>query len=271
MPFANLKRIKLHYLDHGSGEPILFLHGFTIDHRQWIPLGDKTLIDWCKLNNFRAIIPDMRGHGMSDAPKTDYRRADRVLDLIELLDELKIEKCHVVGLSMGGSTGIGMAFSHPERMRSLTLVATGAAGYNVGTKISKLDNLAIEVGIEPAKKQWAEWSMSYYDKKGRADISSLLSIMIQDHSGAIWLDPMRGKYQRTNDLEHVYTIKLPTLIMIGSDDKIFVPLARQLHERIGGSKLIVYDSVGHMINLEIPQRFYSDLADFLRNHRGDTV
>lgn len=258
MPYADLGDITLHYKEYGTTTvrteepPICFLHGFTLDHRMWI--GDAEYFGhW-----YRVITPDAKGHGLSDAPPTGYSRDDRVVDLLRLLDHLGIDKVHLVGLSMGGSTGIGMALSNPERLASLTLVSTGAAGYSVGSKIAKIDKLAKEEGLEAARTRWIKSSLLWY-KDDKKPIRDLLEKMMLEHSGAIWLDEMRGKYPKTADLDQVHRIKLPTEIMVGQMDKVFLPLARLIHSRIDGSRLVVLESVGHMLNLEAPEIFRREL------------
>ena len=87
--------------------------------------------------------------------------------------------------------------------------------------------------------------------------------MIEQYSGAVWADPKRGRYPREYDLERVHKITVPTLIVAGELDKIFVPLSRQLHDKINGSQLLVYPETGHMVNLELPGRLNADLKVFL--------
>lgn len=259
MPFALLSRLRVYYVESGSGLPVVFLHGFTLDHRSWAPIVPY-LSQKC-----RTIVADSRGHGKSDCPLTDYARSDRVRDLLELLDQLAIDRCHLVGLSMGGSTAIGMALTHPSRLLSLTLVSSGAAGYPLGKKIDRLDKMAKDESVEAAKATWKDWSSRYYRQKGNEQLAAALEEMIDDHSGAIWLDHRRGKYPRSNDLDLVETIQTPTLIMTGQDDKLFVPLGRALHEKIAGSRLIEYPDAGHMIPMELPERFSNDLGQFLES------
>lgn len=265
MPFAQLGDIQLYYEETGIREarseqraslPIVFLHGFTLDGRMWSD----------QLEHFgathHAIAPDARGHGRSDAPTTGYSRRDRVLDLKAFVDSIGLDRFHLVGLSMGGSTSIGFALAHQHRLASLTLVSTGAAGYSVSKKISHIDRMAREKGLEAARAKWREIALMYYkdDKQG---IAQRMSAMIDQHSGAIWMDPRRGHYPREEDMPRVHSIDVPTLIMAGSDDKIFAELAALLHERIRGSNLLIYDGFGHMINMEAPTRFNKDLGRFI--------
>jgi len=213
-------------------------------------------------NRYRVILLDARGHGLSDTPETGYSRAHRVEDLQRFIDHLQIERFHLVGLSMGGTTGIGYALKHQDRLASLTLVSTGAAGYDVGGKISHIDRIAREKGVETAQKKWKDIALGWY-RQEKKEIKELLERMMDEHSGAVWRDPMRGRYPREYDLKKVHAITVPTMIFAGAADRIFLPLARLLNERIPNSRLRVYDDVGHMVNLEAPERFNRELKRFI--------
>lgn len=259
MPYANLGDYRLYYEEYGVGEPVIFLHGFTLDIRMWTAQAEFLESD------YHVILLDAKGHGLSDAPETGYSRADRVEDLRRFVDSLGIDRFHLVGLSMGGSTGIGFALKYPERLLSLTLASAGAAGWDVGKKISHLDTLARAKGLEATREEWKQMSLAWY-KDDREDIRQLMEEMIDHHSGAVWMDPMRGKYPRTRDLDHVQRISVPTLILVGELDRVFVPLARELHKKIRTSELKIYENTGHMLNLEAPDRFNGDIKAFLDAH-----
>jgi len=256
MPYAELDDIRLYYEAAGEGTPLVFLHGFSLDRRQWEPQA-LTFRD-----RYRVIVPDARGHGLSDAPLSGYSRADRVEDLARLLDSLQIDRFHLVGLSMGGATAIGFALKYPDRLKSLTLVSTGAAGYGVSKKFDKLDDTAREDGVEVALQKWKDWALAWY-KNERRELGEFIESMMSGYSGAVWRDPMRGKYSKEDDLSRVGSIKTPTAIFAGELDKVFAELAVKLHERIDGSRLVTYPNCGHMVNLELPDRFNADLKVFL--------
>jgi len=258
MPLYNSGDIKIYYEEHGTGEPLIFLHGFTLDHRVWEPQ-----VRFFSAS-YHVIVVDSRGHGKSDAPPTGYGRDFRVEDLLVLFEVLKLKKAHLVGLSMGGSTAIGFAQKHQALLKSLTLVSTGAAGYSPGRKVARIDELAKSEGVDAARRQWLEWNMMYYKEKHQ-DVGQLLKKMIMEHSGAIWADTRRGQYPKTDDLESVHKISVPTLIVAGEKDKIFVPLSKELHKRIKGSKLLIFEKTGHILNLEYPQKFNKELDQFLQD------
>lgn len=260
--FESRDNVRLHYVEFRDAakpvcpEPLVLAHGFTIDHRMW--LADA----YALADRFHLILPDSRGHGRSASPTTGYSRDHRVRDVVDLLDHLNIARIHMTGMSMGGSTAVGLALQHPERLASLTLVSTSVAGFDVGPRVRVIDRMAVERGVETAKQRWIESSLRWYGDD-RVEIRSLVRTMMQEHGGAIWTDPMRGNYPKSNDIEQVHRIDLSVLILVGSLDQVFVPLAQDLNRLIPGSRLSVYGGVGHLLNLEAPQRFRQDLADFV--------
>jgi len=264
MPYADLGDYRLYYDESGPEQPedlkdetpLVFLHGFTLDRRMWLQQAE------CFRKKHRVILMDALGHGLSDAPETGYARGDRVEHLRRFLDSLEIERAHVIGLSMGGSTAIGLALDYPERMASMTLVDTGVAGFSSGKRISHIDRIAREKGLEAARWKWMKTALVFY-KQDKAHIKQLLATMMAEHSGAIWMDKMRGKYPRLVDLDIVDRITVPTMIFVGELDRIFVPLAQELNRKIKSSRLSMFEGVGHMLNLEAPDRFNRELEGFL--------
>lgn len=258
MPYADLGDIRLYYEESGSGVPVMFLHGFTLDRRMW-----NQQVDYFAAH-YSVILPDARGHGLSGAPATGYARDDRVEDLRRFVELLGLERFHLVGLSMGGSTAIGYALKYQTRLLSLTLVSTGAAGYKLPRNFARFDELARTEGLESARAAWRELALKWFKGK-RSNPHDLMEKMINEHSGAIWMDPMRGKYPSTPDLEQVHKITVPTCIIAGERDKVFAPLSHSLHEQIDSSRLTIMKDAGHMLNLERPEEFNRLLGTFLES------
>ena len=114
--------LKLHYFEQGEGEPVLLIHGSGASGNiNWrIPRVVQILSD-----DYRVIVPDVRGHGRSDAPEDNQYGVDDVHDMIALLDHLGIEKAHLVGYSMGGMITIKLTTMFPERVISATVGGMG--------------------------------------------------------------------------------------------------------------------------------------------------
>jgi pimeloyl-ACP methyl ester carboxylesterase len=118
--------VRIRYVDHGAGLPVVLVHGFTANiERSWIETG--VLADLAR--DYRVIALDLRGHGASDKPHQPRAYDDVGLDVIRLLDHLDISRAHVVGYSLGGIIVAKLLTTHPERFLSAVL---GAAAYRRG-------------------------------------------------------------------------------------------------------------------------------------------
>ena len=261
MPYANLGDYKFYYNAFGekSNPPLLLLHAFTLDQRMWEADAEYFSKD------FYVITPDLKGHGKSDAPQSGYTRDERVEDVLKFIDILGLDKIHIAGLSYGGTTALGIALKYPKRLKTLILIGTSAAGYKLGTKISRIDKIAREKGIETARKKWIQTSLIWY-RDDQKELKEFVRTMMLEHSGAIWKDPIRGNYPHIYDLDKVQSINIPTKIIVGEHDKMFLPLSEKLHKMIPDSELAVIEDCGHLVNLESPEKFQGELLMFLSKH-----
>ena len=105
----------IYYFEKGEGTPVIFLHGFTLDSRQW-----PEQIEYFSQTH-RVIVFDARGHGKSDKPHESdrYDLKSYAGDVVAVLDDLGVDSCHYLGFSMGGRIGFGLAHHWPDRVRSL--------------------------------------------------------------------------------------------------------------------------------------------------------
>lgn len=119
MSMVHLETVSLYYEEQGEGEPLLLLHGLGSDGRSWAYQRDVFA------EQFRVIVVDVRGHGRSAKPPGPYSVPQFAADIYALLDHLKIDRFHLVGLSMGGMIGFQMAVDQPDRFKSLTVINSG--------------------------------------------------------------------------------------------------------------------------------------------------
>jgi 3-oxoadipate enol-lactonase len=213
-------------------------------------------------SRYHVVIYDSRGHGLSDAPETGYSKDDRINDLLSIITALGLDKIHLVGLSMGGATALGFAIDYPQHLLSLTLVDSGAGGYKSPREFLRARDVVLTLGPEEARRRWAASVLKYY-RSEQAELRRTLEEMMMGQSLKVWLDPQRGKYPVRDDVALAGKITVPTLIFVGERDRFFVPLARTLHRAIAGSELDIGPGVGHMFNLEAPERFNRRLQQFL--------
>ncbi len=256
MPHVTANRVKMYYEIVGQGTPIVWLHGFTLDRRMW-----HRQVKYFS-PNYRTIAYDSRGHGLSDCPPSGYARADRIIDLFQLVRSLKLGPFHLVGLSMGGATALGYAIDYPDDLLSLTLVDSAAGGFRPPSKYRDLREVAVDKGVDEAKRRWMKSTLFYFLNQND-QLKAELVEMMKGHCGQLWLDPKRGKYKDRDDVSLSTKIKIPTMIFVGEKDRYFLPLAKTLHKNIANSELDVVAGVGHMLNMEAPQRFNLRLEQFL--------
>lgn len=115
--------VRIRYVEQGSGAPVVLIHGFTGDiERSW--MGTGVLPDLAR--DYRVLALDLRGHGHSDKPHDAKAYDDLGLDVIRLLDHLRIDRAHAVGYSLGGIILMKLLTTHPARFRSAVL---GGAAY----------------------------------------------------------------------------------------------------------------------------------------------
>ena len=260
--------VKLHYEEVGSGAPVIFVHEFAGDWRSWEP----------QLRHFgrryRCIAYNARGFTPSDVPDdVEKYSQDRARDDIKaVMDALRIDKAHIVGLSMGGFATLHFGFTYPERVLSLVI---GGCGY--GASADKRAQFAEET--EAAARRFEEVGMSKA-AMGYALAPSRVQFQNKDPRG--WQEfadqlagnstrgaalTMRGVQKRRPSLfdlvDRMKTITTPTLIMTGDEDWPCLEPALLMKRTISTAGLVVMPNTGHTINLEEPGAFNQHVADFL--------
>ena len=127
-PFGRIVKLQqgyeMHYLEHGSGPPVVFVHGSgpgVNAHSNFFP-NYKVLA----AAGYRAVLPDMLGFGWSSKPTgIDYTLELFVATLREFLDQLEIQRCVLVGNSLGGAISMKLAIDSPERVEKLIVMGPG--------------------------------------------------------------------------------------------------------------------------------------------------
>ena len=158
---VNVGNGSLYYEEAGQGEPIIFVHGHSLDHRMW----DEQFSVLAK--KYRVIRYDLRGYGISSSQTEDYQFT-HAEDLVTLMDSLHIRKAHIVGLSLGGFITADMLAYFPDRMLSAFL-ASGNIRKSKGpsepmtpeeARVRDKEIAALkEKGVDVMKKEWFEGLM----------------------------------------------------------------------------------------------------------------
>jgi pimeloyl-ACP methyl ester carboxylesterase len=118
MPTIERDSISIHFESTGDGRPVVFLHGWTMDHELW----DRQVTALAA--SYRCVTVDLRGHGHSSKPIEGYGYDEHVKDIHALLEALDLRHAALVGSSMGGAIAIQLTALHPERVAQVVTVGT---------------------------------------------------------------------------------------------------------------------------------------------------
>jgi pimeloyl-ACP methyl ester carboxylesterase len=267
MPHASAKDgTRLYFEEAGSGTPLIFIHEFAGDHRSWEP--QMRFFS----RYFRCITYAARGFPPSDIPEDGerYSQAHARDDVIAVLDHLRIERSHVVGLSMGGFAALHVGIAHPRRARSLVI-----AGCGYGAEPDKKEKFRAECEAAASSflGNWSEAAARYAlgptrvqfqnkDPRGWAEFAQQLG----EHSAKGQALTMRGVQMRRPSLyelvEDMKRIDAPALIVTGDEDDPCLEPALLMKRSIPNSGLVVLPRAGHTINIEDPEPFNRALFEF---------
>ena len=269
MPYAlATDNVRLHYEETGQGTPILFVHEFAGNHRSWEP----QLREFGK--RYRCIAYAARGYTPSDVPPSGdaYSYQHVMRDAVTVLDHLKIESAHIVGLSMGGYTTLQVALNHPSRVRSMTLAGTGSgserwqtAAFHKSSRelahVFERDGsaaVAETYGNGPSRVPFA-----IKDARGFAEFQKHLAE--HDAQGSAHTSRgFQGARPSLYDFENeIRKLTVPALIVVGDEDERCIEPSLFLKSAVAASGLIMFPKTGHVVNLEEPDLFNRVVGDFL--------
>lgn len=245
----------LYFEASGQGEPVVLLHGFSLDRRMWDAEVDRLE------GAYRVVRYDLRGHGLSAEPLEPYAAYD---DLLSLLDELAIERATLVGLSAGAQLAVDFALAYPERVERLVLAAPGLGGYQPQGSFEWMAPVmeALQAGdSEEATRRWAETPlMTLSDAEAAARVREI----VLGNSDLWTYDPSLQKALEPPAVGRLAEISAPTLLLVGENDSADTRRVVDLLEAgIEGAQRIDFAGAPHLLNLAAPQRFGEAVVDFL--------
>jgi pimeloyl-ACP methyl ester carboxylesterase len=263
--------LHVHYQEegHASLPPLVLLHGFGDSYATWD--------GWARElgSQFRIIRLDFPGHGLTRAPCSYVLRGDALAEFVDAFAaRLDLPPFAVAGSGMGGSVAWQLALRHPDRISTLVLV--DAAGFP-----NEQSPATLPFDYRIARFRLGRALLRNIDNESL--IADLLKTEVYDKSVITpalvdrWSELQRAPGHRTILMSADPTtlnsasaavllyLRAPTLVITGDSDVVVEPAsARKLAAAIPGAKLIVYPHVGHLPQIEIPQRSAADVAEFLQ-------
>jgi len=245
----------------GSGPPLLFVHGFPLNHQMW-----QTQIEWFK-KKFTVLAPDLRGFGASDITRGTVTMEQHANDLNSLLNELKIEEPVIFcGLSMGGYIAWEFWNQFPQRLRAFILCNTRSQSDSVEgiNNRLKMVDLVLKHGPESISSSMIPNLISEASQQNQSEIAKSLIEMIESTNREGNAASQRGMAVRKDYSDRLTDIKVPTLLIVGSEDQLTPPeVMKNMSAQIPHVKYIEVPDAGHMSPMEAPDFVNQAMEEFL--------
>ncbi|MDQ3800683.1 MAG: alpha/beta hydrolase [Acidobacteriota bacterium] len=216
---------------------------------------------------FHVILPDLRGFGENHNFADINTMEDLAKDVAELLENLKIERAVIGGLSMGGYVTFNLYRLFPEKFAGIVLFDTNAAADSDEKRQSRFD-LIDEIeksGAQALIEGMLPNLISDRTKENNAELVEKLRSTFAAVNPQSAIAALRGMAERRDHTDLLKDIRVPTLLIFGEHDKITNPeIAEKMKSGIPGAALTVIRNAGHYSNLEQPEAFNDALVSFLK-------
>ena len=240
---------------------VLFIHGFPFDHSMWRQ-------QVAALARWRCIAPDLRGAGTSAGPASpsEYTVASYAGDLIGLLDELRIQRAVICGLSLGGYIAFELLRSHAARVRAAVLCNTKAAADTPEAKRDRdaMAELARQRGAGAIAERLLPKLLSGDTFEQQPEVVQEVREMITRASVGGIVGALHALRERPDSTPVLAMIRVPVLVVAGADDQIApAPGMRAMAGAIPGAESVVIPGAGHLAPLEQPVPVNAAIQRFL--------
>ena len=257
MAYADLQGQRIYYEVTGQGPALILLHSLGFNSGAWREQ-IKVLSP-----HYTVITPDIRGHGRSPHQKTIT--VSGVVDDVEgLISYLNVERCHLLGISMGGIFSLSYYHRNPDKVRSLILADSYATLGEAGKS-----------RVEAAEARWASGiDMAAFGREYAADclmpttpasLHEELASAIAEMQPQAYLETMRAIFLA--DVSDVLPqVRVPTLVLVGMQDhRTPIAFSEVLAQKIPHARLVTIPQAGHLSNLDNPPAFNTIVLDFLKS------
>lgn len=247
------------YQRAGVGPPIVLMHGFVGDSREW-----RAQLDGLS-DEFTVIAWDAPGAGQSSDPPDTFRIGDYADCVAGFVRVLGFERVNFVGLSFGGIIALELYRAHRAVPRALVL-AGAYAGW-VGSLAPEIVEQRLELCLRLAAGTPEEFISTlipgmFSSSPSKQIVEELSAIMMQFHPRGF---ATMARSCATDLRDVLPSIDVPTLVLNGDEDtRATLDVANGLYTAIPDAKLVVMAGVGHMSNLEAPERMNAEIRSFLR-------
>ena len=279
MATATVRDIDVYFEEQGAGDPLLLIMGLAADSTAWM----FQVPDFSK--KYRTVTFDNRGVGRTSKPAGPYTIRRMADDTAGLLEALRIERCHVVGVSMGGMIAQELALAHPSRVRGLVLACTyPSPGADVqrhqqaslaqfGGSIGADGEMKIDLGaIDPLSFFQHLLPTVFNPEYIERELMNLMQVFAGALQYGFSMEAILaqvGAVMGHDTTDRLNRIASPTLVITGDADRLIPSSSSDvLAKHIPGAKLVKVPGGSHGFNFETPDVFNRAVLDFLATVRN---
>ncbi len=271
---TNVNGVSIAWSEMGSGPPLLLIHGFQDTHRVWTKVAPLLAGD------FRVMMIDLPGSGLSDRPDAPYTLSWYAQMIIAWMNAVGLEKAHICGHSFGGGIAQWMLLEGRKRIDRLALLAPGGLGKEVGIWLKYVALPVLGPRLTPLVVRRVipvlmRFAPAIFGNRETDEIKRFVKMMgvpgthrafLRSVAGVINLS---GQYMQTK--QRVCEIdELPPIALFWGEDDPILPVThgRTIADQSIGITLTTYPNCGHFPQLDIASTFVGYLKEFLRDpHR----
>lgn len=244
---------------------LIFLHGFPLNGKSWKPQVEHFKNQW------NVLTPDLRGHGMGVVGEGSgpWLIAHYAEDLKKFMDQNNIQEAVLCGLSMGGYVALEFMSQYPRRVSKLILCDTQAGADSNEAKDKRYVDIEklMHGSLAGFAQGFLKKVLSEKTQKENPELSRHLEDLILGNKKEKLAMVLSALASRKDSTAMLSTISVPTLVVVGSEDKVTTPeVNKKMAQAIVGSEFKLIEGAGHFSNLEQPQAFNSIVNTFLEGH-----
>jgi len=261
--FVNSTTQTAAYLDIGCGRPLLMLHGFFGEKTCWLPLIELLQ------SQFRCISLDMLGFGESSKPEIRYDVAIEVDFVRQVVEQLNIEHCCIIGHSFGGWVASAYSLKYPNSVSSLVLAAP--AGIRDDTFCGQYDALRPLLWETPAVDWALQLAKPFASLAGKSEKLQQISgwrreLMSQPVARSFLMSRMRPEDAVDTVEKEIHQLQIPTLVIAADSDET-IPLwhCQTYANEIPGAELAIIPNATHGLPQTQAQIMAKLIGKFLNN------
>jgi len=246
----------------GDGPGILFIHGFPMDRTLWRPLV-AGLVGW------RRVAPDLAGFGLSDPfPDSQATIARYADDLVRVLDDQRVDRAVVCGLSLGGYIAFQLWRAHRDRVRAFVLISTRAEADKPDGRAKRnemIEQLRTD-GVRGLAHTFFPRLLAPASLNELGNVAGHVKTMLLDNQVSGLAAAVAAMRDREDSTELLASVSVPALVVAGAED-VLIPggTSRALARGIQGSRFETIAGAGHVAPLEQPEATIGIVRDFLES------